>query len=233
MWQRTAWPCHHGRAKQPGASDTRGMTLEFVTRAVGLVIAVVGACVVSPAGFLLLVSDTKAFSKVRAARVRSWLSTRLPRLFSTQHVEVSAADSVNIGLSGEGVLTATGTVAATGTLEQRIKFLEDHLTLVNEELRKLHSTVEGNKQHAEQRLIAVRQELQQALDALAERVSGSERAAVRTDARALPVVALGAVLIALSPELGKSPLIAWPVMAIAVFITYRAAHAAWQDRKSS
>ena len=209
------------------------MTLEFVTRAVGLVITVVGACVVSPSGFLLLVSDTKTFSKVHAGRVRSWLSTRLPRLFPTQHVELSAADTVNIGLSGEGVLTATGTVGATGTLEQRIKFLEDHLTLVNEELRKLGTTVEGNKQHAEQRLIAVRQELQQALDALAERVSRSERAAVRTDARALPVVALGAVIIVLSPELGESPFIAWPVMASAVFITYRAVRAAWRDRKTS
>jgi len=79
----------------------------------------------------------------------------------------------------------------------------------------------------------VRQELQQALDALAERVSCSERAAVRTDAQALPVVALGAVLIVLSPELGESPFIAWPVMAIAVFITYRAVRAAWRDRKTS
>lgn len=209
------------------------MTLEFVTRTVGLVIAVVGACVVSPAGFLLLASDTRTFSKVRAARVRGWLSTRLPRLFPAQHVEISAADTENIGLSGEGSLTTKGTVAATGTHEQRIKFLEDHLTLVNEELRKLHSTVEGNKRHAEERLIAVRQELQHTLDALAERVSRGERTAVRTDARALPVVALGAVLIALSPELGKYPFIAWPVMAIAVFITYRAVHAAWQDRKYS
>lgn len=140
---------------------------------------------------------------------------------------------MNIGLSGEGVLTATGTVGATGTLEQRIKFLEDHLTLVSEELRKLRTTVEGNKQHAEERLIAVRQELQQALDALAERVSRSERAAVRTDARALPVVALGAVIIVLSPELGECPFIAWPVMATAVFITYRAVRAAWRDRKAS
>jgi hypothetical protein len=68
------------------------MTLEMTTRYVGVVITVVGACVVSPSGFLLLVSNTKTFVEERAGRFHGWLSKRLPRLFPPQHVERSAVD---------------------------------------------------------------------------------------------------------------------------------------------
>jgi hypothetical protein len=130
-------------------------------------------------------------------------------------------------------ITATGTVGATGTLEQRIEFLRQRLTVVNEELNQLRSRAERNKQLAEQRLLAVQQQLQQAIDALAEQVTRSERAAVETDARALPVVAFGAVLIGMSSELGEWPFVAWPVMAIAVILTSSAALGARRDRKTS
>jgi hypothetical protein len=209
------------------------MTLEGAIRTLGVLITVVGAFVVSPAGSKLLVADARTFSKVHTGRFHIWLSRWLPRLFRTQHVELSAVDGGTVSLSAEGTLTATATVQATGSLEQRIKSLEDHLTLVNQELAKLRATVAQNEQHAERRLLAVRQELQKALDALGERVTQDKRTADQTDARALPVVALGAVLIGLSPELGKLPFIAWIVMAFAVFITFRAVRGAWRDAKTS
>lgn len=224
---------HDGVRNSRGLGDTRGMTLEGATRTLGVAITVVGAFVVSPAGFQLLVADARTFSKVHSGRFRNWLSRRLPRLFRTQHVEPSVVDVGTVSLSAEATLTATATIQATGGLEQRVKSLEDHLTLVNQELAKLHARADQNEQHAERRLLDVRQELQKALDVLSERVTGDKRTAVQTDARALPVVALGALLIGLSPELGKLPFIAWPVMAFAVFITFRAVRGAWRDAKTS
>jgi hypothetical protein len=109
--------------------------------------------------------------------------------------------------------------------------VRDWLGRVDEELNDLWSALDRERDRAETALDNARQGLDESIKALEQRMLDAERQAAEHDARALPVVAVGAVMGTIPGELASLPLwIYAPGMAAVLGVTLATAASAWRLR---
>ena len=208
------------------APQTEAVTLEDFTRYAAAFIAMLGAFVVSPQGAALL--GGRLWTPVR--KVGAQLSRWVPFLRRSTTVHAGVAS---------GTLTLTGSARGRArpgwpeqpTVDALATATRDWLGRVDEELNELWSALDGERDRAGTALDGARKELGESIKALEQRMLDAERQAAEHDARALPVVAVGAVMGTISGELASLPLwIYVPVMAAVLGVTLATAASAWRLR---
>jgi len=204
--------------------DTVEVT-EVVVRIAGLIISVIGAAIVSPSATRHRWDVTRTAS--RTAFHKALLAVGLRKVHSV---------SASVHLSGAGTL---GTAAVTGraygtswsddaTVEQkvarlleRVQYLEGRISLVDAEIR----SVRAEQQRA---LSEARTQLTEELNVVRSRLDKAEAALTEDNSRALPIIVLGIVLSGLAPELGSTPWLGLPSIAIVSWPAGRALERAFR-----
>jgi hypothetical protein len=204
------------------------MTLDDFTRYVAVVIAILGAFVVSPQGAALF--SGRMWAPIRKARMR--LSKWLPFLRRPP-----------LGLSGTlAARSSTVSMSARGrsrppwpeqpTVNALAVAVQGWLARVDADLDDLWTAVEIETSRAKSDVNDVRLTLRTAQDDLEGRIHETERQAAELDSRAIPVLGLGAVMGTLSGELASLPLwIYLPILAAAVSFSADATFRAWRLRR--
>ncbi len=201
------------------------MDLEQGVRWTGLVVSLIGALVVSPAGTTLLARQIGSAVGRGARRLGIWLG--LVAVAPPRVVSVSASASIEVTGSATAVLTGWPAGATTNDkleyLRRQTENLQQQLSLALKKARDETARVEEAQAQA-------RADLERGHGALAAQVERSERLGAEVDSRALPVVAAGILLSGTSSELAQAPLLAWPVIAVALAFAAWAAVLARRDR---
>ena len=206
----------------------RGMspeTLEHVVRYAGLAVSLVGAFVVSPAATIDLVRRTTAAAVQAGQRAGRYLGMIKPKALT-----ISVGSGIGL-VSGVGTVTGTGTAwVPDETVDAKIERLRNRLDQTDALLAQTRVEANNDKQAAAQTLASARDALQKQHDQLTARVTANQQAVLATDRRALPVVGIGVLLSGLAPDLGTRSLLAWSLIAIAVFLSGKAVLDARHDR---
>ncbi len=189
----------------------------------GLVVSLIGALVVSPAGATLLAGQIGSTLARGARRLGAWLG--LVAVPPPSVLRVSDSDSIQVAESATVVLMGW---PAGATTDDKLEYLRRQTENLQQQLSLARKEARDETARVEQTLAQARGDLERGHGALLVRVEQSERLATEVDSRALPVVAAGILLSGLSPELGKHPLVAWPVLAAS--LASLSGSPSWLDR---
>lgn len=211
---------------RPFAPQTEAVTLEDFTRYAAAFIAMLGAFVVSPQGAALL--GGRLWTPVQ--KVGAQLSRWVPFLRRSTTVHLGVASST-LTLTSSARARARPGWPEQPTVDALATATRDWLGRVDEELNELWSALDGERGRVGTALDDARKQLDESIKALEQRMLDAERQAAEHDARALPVVAVGAVMGTIASELASLPLwIYVPFMAAVLGITLTTAASAWKLR---
>jgi hypothetical protein len=158
-------------------------------RWVGVLIAIVGAVIVAPAGAQRWAEDTAKRTRATSARLIRW---------------ARRSQTVHPGRIASGATGSTATVtitAAAGSVSAESGDLADKVEALRQRVDELHSMVNKLRADHDKRLDevsaelhAATAELRDAVDAVRRRQDEAERSAAQIDAHGLPVIVWGIVL---------------------------------------
>lgn len=175
-------------------------SLEDRARWAGIVIAILGAAVANPDATAHGISTLRGHVLDRARRVRGQLSRFLP--FLRRDVVVQVDDAALI-LGGGGVSAFTGglgPLVRDATVQEKLEELDKRTIRLHDEVGDLRVRLGKSADDLRQEIASTASELRGEIAQTRGDIKDLQRAAIHSDARALPIIVLGVVLSGLSPD---------------------------------
>lgn len=188
---------------------------ELILRAVGVLLALLGAVLTSPHGFKRMLFLIKFWLKSRLTVAQMWLSKHFK--FIHRPSITAYADSI---FGGNGTLTGRGfagiTIPVDATTEEKVVLLEAAL-------RNVQNLVNSDYENLDKKVTEVKNLVSEVSEKTAElhakMVKGQEEAA-SLDAAGIPVIASGIFLSGIPRELALYPIAGWVFVALSVILAF-------------
>lgn len=177
-----------------------GASLEDPARWAGVIIAILGAAVANPDATAHGISTLRGHVLDRARRVRAQLARYLP--FLRRDVVIHVDDAI-LNLTGGGVAAFTGglgPLARDATVEEKLEELDKRTIRLHDEVGELRVRLGKSMDELRQEIASTASELRREIAQTRGDIKDLQRAAIHSDARALPIIVLGVVLSGLSPD---------------------------------
>ncbi|MEQ4723176.1 hypothetical protein [Nonomuraea sp. B19D2] len=191
---------------------TEAAILAEVNKGVGVVIAVIGAIIISPAGWRALLQPSASWMRAQFDRIRK------P---SPQPLSLSASGSGET-FGNTTIMNAPPPRLTDQPVADQVAMVYAYLRSVEGRLNQLMTSLADEKSARDKQLAELAATLQGRFDKLEDRMIEQERQAARIDARGLPVIATGIVLSGIPEWLAALPLrIGWALPVIGLLLTGR------------
>lgn len=181
---------------------------EVILRAVGVLLAFLGAVLTSPHGWKRMVFLTKFWSKSIFIRAQLWLSKYL-RFIRRPSTTVHAGSAS----AGAGALSAR---VVAGTTIPQDATTEEKVVLLEVALRNLQNLVNSDYENLDKKVTEVKSLVSQVSDQTAElhaKMVKAQEEAASIDAAGIPVIVSGIILSGIPRELATFPVMGWAALA--------------------
>lgn len=209
--------------------------LAAVNRWVGVVVAVIGACITAPAGVARVWHSTVLEVRRVGGSVRSTLARFLPFLRRTHQVTITDRIGVSSDLSVSSLLAGSGYQwSPDASVEVRLEQLRQRLDGVEGRLSDLHRQLRQEVSDRSAAMAQVEQSLNAEAATLRVQLARQEQQAAEVDSHGLPVLVVGIFLSGVPEDLAKLPcFLGWLVpFGGAAFAAVRGVEA-WQRARAS
>lgn len=189
------------------------MGWEAAVRYGGVVLALVGVVMARPAatkhlGVRLLEAllTVPRYLRKWSQRLWQWLLHKVFRVEGPHHGAVVTLHA-GVAISGSGEMRLFPEWKRHHTLRKRVRMLDIRTRDLDRRLGSLGESLKETEKRLSEELAETRNQLVGASEALEAKIGDLEKSSVTTDARALPIIALGVIMSGLSPDVRDRPVV--------------------------